>query len=260
MNLDNTFRKLVLDMLGLFKKPSSGIHILNGHFLESFTEINNQDHFYFLLSILNKSFNFLELSEACEIILSGNLPSRPHLVFTFDDGFKECYTDIAPVLEFFHTRGAFFINPSVIESSESFRINFLKNALNVNFDKEFMNWENIKNLQKRGHLIGNHTMNHLALKNLSYEEAYNDVYLAKLKLEDVLNFKCDYFALPFGTSKYFDQIGIDAALKCHSYIFTSCSYENYFYNCNSKIFNRRHFEGNWPAKHINYFTSTKRKL
>jgi peptidoglycan/xylan/chitin deacetylase (PgdA/CDA1 family) len=124
-----------------------------------------------------------------------------------------------------------------------------------------MTWFEISELQKRGHIIGNHTLNHTELNNLSFESAFDEVKSGKDELENKLGFKCKYFAIPFGTPDFFDQIGIKAALSNHEIIFTSSyDYGNYFYQNQRNILSRRHFEGSWEISHMKYFLSTPRKF
>lgn len=172
-------RKKILDIYGAFKTPSHGIHILNGHFIQLNVSGQNDEIFHNLLTRLKKKYDFIELPEACQYINARKTPSRPLLAFTFDDGFADCSNEIAPVLDLFHTKGAFFINPSLIESSKTGRLHFLDKALKIQSDKEFMTCEQIGCLHKKGHLIGNHTMHHITLKNLSLDEAFNEVNTAK---------------------------------------------------------------------------------
>jgi peptidoglycan/xylan/chitin deacetylase (PgdA/CDA1 family) len=191
--------------------------------------------------------------------VSGYKSSRAEIAFTFDDGFKECYTIIAPVLKQYNISACFFINPSVIESSDDFRLTFLKEKLLLNENKQFMNWDDIKNLHFDGHIIGNHTLNHIALKGISYNDAFDEVSKSKSILENFLSYQCKYFAFPYGGEKYFDEIGLKAAIECHKLSFTSCNYSNYFFKNNNRILSRRHFEGCWDKRHIDFFLSKRRK-
>lgn len=252
-------RKTFLDISGIFKRPSLGIHILNGHFVQLCDNNHNFEIFYGLLKNLSRNFQFVDLEEACHHIYNQKIPSKPIITFTFDDGLATCYNDIAPALEAFGTRGAFFINPSVIEASIVSQNIFLENSLKLNVKKEFMTWKEIQDLHEKGHIIGNHTMNHKALVGLSFHDAHQEVMQGKQILETRLKFECKYFALPYGTPEYFDQTGLNAALACHDIVLTGCTYQRYSYQ-DKRVLNRRHFEGNWPHTHINYFTSVQRVM
>lgn len=238
--------------------PSNSIHVLNGHYIN--LENNSSDYIKFekLLKNLNQYFTFVKFEYACELISNKKEVSKPLLAFTFDDGFKCCYDIIAPLLEQYNINGAFFINPGVIESDVNYRKWFLRKQLKLNSDKDFMTWEQIKDLKRRGHIIGNHTQNHENLINLSDLEIAKEIDLGKKSLEDKLDYDCDYFALPYGTPNFFDDRTISIAQFYHKKIFTSFEYQRYFYKGDANVIARRHFEGSWRISHLKYFTSIKR--
>ena len=252
-------RHSYLSALGSFKRPSNSYHILNGHFIYEEPNQFSEYQFDLLLNDLSKRYQFIKFQEAVNLISNLEVPAKPFIAFSFDDAFLECYTIIAPLLEKFDTNAAFFINPAVIDSTATFQKKFIQKKLCLNLSKHFMSWSQIMELHQRGHLIGNHTNDHIALKNLSKKDCERQVYEGKKAIESRLMNKCDYFALPFGTPVYFDEMGINAAVKYHKFIFTSSfNYNRYFYLSNKNIFGRRHFEGSWPLSHINYFLSQKR--
>ena len=253
-------RKLYLGLFGSIVKPSNSIHILNMHYINEIDQINDAIIFEKLLIKLSKSFELINFEDAISKIKNNKKTNSPELALTFDDGYLDCYNSIFPTLKKFNLSACFFIIPGIIDYNDSQRIKFIKSRLFVNNNKSFLSWNQIKEMKNNGQIIGNHTMNHLALKGLSYKGAYNEINSSKLYLEKKLNFNCKYFAFPYGNSKYFDSIAIKAALKCHDLIFTSGDYDNYFYDSNFRILNRRHAEGSWPISHINYFLSKNRSF
>lgn len=254
-------RDLILSVVGPFKNPSKGIHILNGHYINKTVGDTDFEQFDRLLRKLSKSFTFLRFEEACELIKSGKLPNKPCLSFSFDDGFSECYSTIVPVLEKYQTNACFFINPAVIEKDDAYRLNFIRNQLKNDLDKRFMAWDQIHEIHQRGQVIGNHTLNHQALLNMPYQDAFEEVRKGKVELETRLNFECKYFAIPFGTPDFFDETGLKAACDNHEVVFTSSfEYQHYFYKNNPAVLSRRHFEGSWAVSHLNYFLSQSRNF
>ena len=251
-------RKIYLDLLGSISKPSSSVHILNIHYVNELSNLEDYIIFDNLLLKLSKSYNLINFEDALIKIRNQEKVLKPELAFTIDDGFIECYNTIYPVLNKFNISAYLFTNPSVIESTKKKKKKFLKKRLLTNQDKHFMTWNHIKELKDNKQIIGNHTMNHLALNKLSYESAFQEIYSAKLFLEKKLNYDCKYFAFPYGNPKYFDENGVKAALNCHDLIFSSGQYEKYFFKSNDRILSRRHAEGNWSKNHIDYFLSKKR--
>lgn len=240
--------------------PSASIHILNGHYINLVRKKEDPAQFENLLKELYIYFDFLPFETACTKIINHESVPRPAIAFTFDDAFAECYDEIAPLLEKYNTNACFFVNPGVIEVDDHTRSKFLKSRLLITNDKTFMTWSQISDLHKRGHVIGNHTMNHIALKGLSYEDNLIEILEGKHELERRLNFECKYFAIPYGGgSGYFDDNGIKATLATHELSFASNQKTNYFFKGHNSILERRHFEGSWSIDHLRYFLSLKRR-
>lgn len=112
-------RQIILDFLGTFSAPSSGVHILNGHMVD-WCHDNNIDgeRFSLLLSDLSKWCEFVNFQDAVRKIVSKEAVKRPTVAFSFDDGWRDCYTQIAPQLEKYGVNAAFFINPNFVNASE----------------------------------------------------------------------------------------------------------------------------------------------
>src|SRR5690554_445825 len=155
-------RNIYLQFMGNASRPKSGIHILNSHFvtphlLDLSRDAQIFDDFLFYL----RSFStFITLEEATNIITSNSIPTNKVLVaFTFDDGFEECHSVIAPLLEKYNTRGAFFINANYIESSIEYQKSY---HTRVNSKTKLpMTWKQVKQLHSNGHIIGSHNLDHV---------------------------------------------------------------------------------------------------
>ena len=103
--------------MGRFKKPSNEIHILNGHYIFKYKNYKSATKFENLVKKLNDNFCFIDFDLACEKILLKEKFDKPYLAFSFDDGFFECYSIIAPVLDKYNVKAAFFINPFIINKN-----------------------------------------------------------------------------------------------------------------------------------------------
>jgi hypothetical protein len=117
--------------LGIFSKPANGIHILNGHRIA----LHNPQSgiFHRQLQCLKKQVRFIRFEEAVELIVRKTKVNEPLVAFSFDDGFEECYTQIAPVLEDFKTNAAFFINPNFVDGDEKYNPHYQINVFKKSF-------------------------------------------------------------------------------------------------------------------------------
>lgn len=250
-------RNRILDMLGTFSKPANGVHILNGHMISRNPSNSSEQQFYRLLEGLKRDVNFIRIEEAVEIIKRQENVTSPLVAFTFDDGFMDCYDSIVPVIEDFGVNAAFFVNPNFIEGDEQYVKNFTDNVV-LTHGKIPMRWNEIVTLQKNGHIIGAHTMDHYMINTGSRDILEYQIGECKRVLEEKLNTKCDYFAFPYGRLEHANKEAIDIACKYYPYVFSQSDYKNYF-SFNGRVINRRHFEPFWPEKHVRYFLSCKKK-
>lgn len=255
----NILRSFYLSLFGTFKKPSQGIHILNSHYLTpdlyKETDWSIFDEF---LQYISKHCKLITIQEATQLIATRQFSQNECLVaFTFDDGFEECYTTIAPLLEKYNCNAAFFINANYIDSNEEYQQEF--HDCIKTWTKKPMSWEQVVELHKRGHVIGSHTLDHVNLAALTENEIEFQIHENKKILKERLNYNCEYFAWTYGQLQHFPEVALKHTLKYHKYIFSGTNYKNYF-SFNGKAINRRHIEAFWPKPHIKYFLSAKKQL
>jgi len=88
------------------------------------------------------------------------LPPRPTLVsLTFDDGLKSQVRAADDILDARDVHGTFFVNSGPIDRQES----------------GTMTWDQVAALRDDGHEIGGHTLDHVSIKGMPYNEAYHQV-------------------------------------------------------------------------------------
>lgn len=252
-------RDKYLRIIGSITNPKSGIHIINSHFITPYKAEQTHDTLIFeeYLNYLQKISDFITLEQATEKILKRESSNKIFVAFTFDDGFEECYTTIAPLLEKYNTRGAFFINSAYIESNKEYQQIFNK-RINT-YTKKPMTWEQIIELHNRGHIIGSHNVDHSNFSEMTEKEIEESIKQNKQILEEKLNYKCDFFAWTYGNLKHFPESALPIVQKYHSFIYSATNYKNYF-SLNKQVINRRHIEAFWPKSHINYFLSFKKSF
>ena len=101
------------------------------------------------------------------------------VIINFDDGFKTQYTHAKPILDKYGFKASFYIVCNYVDNK-----------------KGYMTWEEIETLNKEGHDIGSHTMNHIHLSNLSKKDIEYEVGQSKKCLNDH-GIETTSFAFPF---------------------------------------------------------------
>ncbi len=243
-------RNRVLDFLGAFSRPANGIHILNGH---RTLDENEPETFRLMLKALGQKATLIKVEEAVRMIMNHEQPNNPLIAFTFDDGFMECYDIFAPILEEFNTNALFFVNPNYVDGDEHYIENF-NDTIVMTPNKRPMRWEQLKDLTKRGHIIGAHTMDHYMINTDDRETLEHQICDCKRAIETNIGKACDYFAFPYGKLTHANQLSIDIACQQYKYVFSQSDYKHYF-SFGNRVINRRHFESFWPHRHVYYFLS-----
>lgn len=259
--LRSVLRNWFLNISGTFKRPSAYVHILNGHMVDRRHD-NDADgeRFACLLAKLYEYCDFVNIEDAVYMIINHVKVKRPTVAFTFDDGWRDCYTQIAPQLEKYAVNAMFFINPHFVDAADANNDTYIKNfTINITKSpgKYPMTWKQIKDLQKRGFLFGAHTLDHYCIADCNMQELEYQIGDCKTVIEDKLGVPCDYFAFPYGRLEHANPKSIDIACEHYKYVFSQSDHKHYF-SYGGKVINRRHFEPFWPIKHVFYFLSCKR--
>jgi peptidoglycan/xylan/chitin deacetylase (PgdA/CDA1 family) len=111
------------------------------------------------------------------------------VILTFDDGYKSQYTTVKPILDKYGYKGTFYVVCNYAQKEDTDR----------------MNWNDIQDLQKQGHDIGSHSMNHADLTSIpSYRIDY-EIGISKQCLESH-DIKVTSFAYPFAKGSHNDSI------------------------------------------------------
>lgn len=106
--------------------------------------------------------------------------NKVQIEFSFDDGYSND-TRTAEILEKYNLRGTFYIIFDAVGQPNR------------------LSWDQIKDLDKRGHSIGSHTMTHPSdLKALFNDELHVEIQNSKDLIENVLGHNITSFCYPRG--------------------------------------------------------------
>src|SRR3989344_9684391 len=137
-------------------------------------------------TLKNAGYAFVTASELIDI-LDGKikLPQKPVLI-TFDDGYRDFYTDVFPILKKYKIKAVAYVVSGFLDKP-----NYL------------FTWQ-LKELAQSGLVeIGAHTVNHKSLKDVTSDEAKYEIIESKKQLEKLINKPVVSFAYPNG--KYDNQ-------------------------------------------------------
>lgn len=126
-------------------------------------------------------YTFLTMADLANIIAEKIKPPKKGVVLTFDDGYRDFYTDVFPILKKYQAKATSY----VVNNFLGLPNNLTKEQLQELIDSKLVE-------------IGAHTLNHTYLKGLQLERVRNEVEESKKELEKLLNQKVISFAYPYG--------------------------------------------------------------
>jgi peptidoglycan/xylan/chitin deacetylase (PgdA/CDA1 family) len=159
-----------------------------------------------------RHFEVIGLGELL-LLLEHRQPLRGQLVITFDDGYRDNHRVAAPLLEQLGLPACFFVTTGFIGSTE---VPWWDHRSGI--ASEWMSWDEVRDLKRRGFEIGAHTMTHPDLGQLSGQEARKEIVGSKVALEAQLGGPVDLFAYPFGREAQITDANralvADAGFRC----------------------------------------------
>lgn len=127
-----------------------------------------------------KGFQTISLNDLFE------KPSAKKFVITFDDGYKDVFENAYPILKRLGFKATVFV------------------IVNEVGKQGYLDWEEIKILEKEGWSFGSHTLTHRNLLSLKKEGAEKEILESKEELEVKLKNPVNFFCYPVG--KYSQEI------------------------------------------------------
>lgn len=144
-------------------------------------------------TLKNAGYEFITTKDLADALDDKINISSKSAILTFDDGYRDFYTDVFPILKKYQVKAVAYIVP-----------NFLDKPNNLT------TWQ-LKEIASSGLVeIGAHTMDHAYLKGLSVRRLQYEVVESKKTLEKLLGIQIVSFAYPYGA---FDHEAIDEVKK-----------------------------------------------
>ena len=245
-------RASVVASVGSLSRVGPGAHILAGHNMAG----GSREVFERQLDGLSSFADLVDIRDAVEMIQSKRTLHRPTVSFTFDDGFADWASIIAPALEARGVGAAFFLSPGLVDLGNSPWEEFNR-KLNL-VDQKPITSGQVRRLAESGHVVGSHTVNHTKLVGLSDDDIDREVRLSKRMVAELTGQPCDWFAWTYGGFDHIDSRAINVALEEYEVVFSSAGYPNYS-TLHPRVLNRRHVEPYWRPQDARFFMRRARK-
>jgi peptidoglycan/xylan/chitin deacetylase (PgdA/CDA1 family) len=116
---------------------------------------------------------------------------KPGLIISFDDGLRSNYEIATPLLEEFGFTGWFMVPAALLETDSTHHEEFaVTNTIihqGLHANALGLSWDDVRDLERRGHVITCHSMNHRRLSDsLSDEQLHEEIVRSKSLMESRL--------------------------------------------------------------------------
>ncbi len=109
------------------------------------------------------------------------LPDKP-IILSFDDGYRDAYEVVFPLLQKYDFTGTFFILSGTADGE----------------NPQYLTWLMMREMSRAGMDIEAHGVNHASMSGRSYDFLYNELLGAKLAIEGNVGQPVHFFCYPYG--------------------------------------------------------------
>ncbi len=111
---------------------------------------------------------------------------RKPVIITFDDGFRDFYTNAQPILAKFGFTAIVYLPTAYIQkTTATFK------------GLDCLTWNEVRELARAGVLFGSHTVTHPVLKEVGHDQLEAELRDSKTTIENELGYAIDSFAYPY---------------------------------------------------------------
>ena len=219
--IKRTAKNILSEFAFLFRKiyPQKGVPILMYHMI---SEPHPQDalglcvspkYFQEQMEFLHTSgYKVMPLEYLVECIRQGTAMPEKSIVLTFDDGYKDNYTQAFPVLKKYGFPAIIFVAADFVGKELVYESDARRG---VKWLRQHLSWADMEEMSKSGFItFGSHTLADIHLTGITSEEAERQLLTSKSILEEKLGEKINLFSYPHGA---FDR-NVKSLVKKSGYI------------------------------------------
>jgi peptidoglycan/xylan/chitin deacetylase (PgdA/CDA1 family) len=155
------------------------------------------------LQSLRRFGDFISIDDAVDALASKTPIGGRYFCVTFDDGLRQCLTNVVPILQDLQVPAAFFIPTKYIgldleKDWEQIAPFYKRSWRGLEGGFEFLDWNECLQIADAGFSIGSHTHSHPRLTELKPVEAEAELAISKQEIEAQLGKPCRHFCCPWG--------------------------------------------------------------
>jgi len=203
---------------------------------------------------------FISLSDAVQLLESGDPINGCYFCITFDDGFRSCLSGATPILAERDIPALFYLVTGLMGQSLSpddaiARDGFAFAGRGTTLD--FLSWNDCRDMERAGMSFGSHTASHARLAALTPEAADHELRESKQTVETEIGQACEHFCAPYGVAGNDYDPARDAPLA------RAAGYRSFATGARGAMragddplsLKRDHIVANWGNHQLRYFLS-----
>lgn len=218
---------------------------------------DQKEEFESLITNLIDIGQFVDTQTCIQILNSSRAIENKYFHLSFDDGFRNNFTNAVPILTKHKVPAIFFVPSSLVEANWTDTRNYCLNTTRYKGVIEMLKWSDLREMISMGFEIGSHTKTHARFSAISndYTLLNNEISGSKSEIEAKTKHECKYISWPYGRLTDTDSKSLEIVRNAG---YEACfgAYRGTVSPGKTDVFSipRHHFEVQWPLSHIIYFT------
>ncbi|MBI3649761.1 MAG: polysaccharide deacetylase family protein [Acidobacteria bacterium] len=171
------------------------------------------------LAYLKSKYECLRLKELCNRISVNQPLRRRSVVITFDDGYRDNFTEARPALQDAGLTATFFVATGFIATEREFPHDERARQRGDIITKQFpkLTWEDLRQMEAEGFEIGSHTINHTNMGSADTATIEREVAESLIMLNRELGEQPRAFSFPWGKPQDLSDYALEVAKRAGYY-------------------------------------------
>ena len=250
----SSLRHVALTAMALFGRPFEDrfLRCLYCHYV--FDDLVVQ--FENMITKLKAIGTFIDTDTCIDMLEGRREIDNKYFHLSFDDGFRNVFTNAFPVLKQHNVPAIFFVPSSLVNGDWKKAKHYCLDTTRYPGIIEMVRWDDLAEMVSAGYEIGSHTRNHARLSNISQDLVLLEAEIvgSKKDIEERLGIECKYISWPYGTWADVDKLSLEMVKKA-GYHACFGAFRGSVIPNKTGLYSipRHHFELEWPLSHIKFF-------
>lgn len=249
-------RSCALSMRGIVSCPSDSpcLRILYCHYVFD----DQWRAFDAIVRYLSSIGDLVGVGRVLDVLAGKTSLGRNAFHISFDDGFKNVFTNALPILQEHGASATVFVPTTIISAPTEIVEKYCRVTTSYPSVIEMASWDDLEKASANGFVIGSHTRTHARFSALSESQVAleNEIYGSKADIERYLGKSCDYISWPYGRATDADVKSLRVVeLAGYHACFGAFRGRVIPRATNRFLIPRHHFEVEWPLSHIKCFVN-----